>query len=137
MTTAEVPTPVLERTVENNVDRRKQLCPDGWVEIDTYHPTSSVTPWDYYGGKHQREYCKVLCSAGLTPLALKTNETIVRPIGTGPGGAVRFGDNMLPGVYRIAVPAGQQAAACAAIEAHKVAIREWLDNGGEMPEACR
>lgn len=124
-------------TTENNVKTVAAICPTTHTEVDVYHPTPTVTPWDYYGGNHQREYCKVLRNAGLNPLPLNTNKTILRPVGSGPGGSVRFGDNMTPGVYRIAVPHNEVGAAHAAIAKHKENIRNWLDNNGPMPEECR
>ena len=122
---------------EHGIATREELCPEGWTVIDTYHPTSSVTPWDYYGNKHQREYAKVLREAGVQGALLMTRKTIVSPIGTGPNGRVRMGDNMCPGVYRIAVPSNQEAQALSAIAQHKEAISLWLDGKSPMPEACR
>ena len=111
--------------------------PPGYVVVDEYHPCSTVTPWDYYGMCHQREYAKVLTAAGISFVLLRTVETIIHPYGTGPGGMVRFGDNMLPGVFRIAVPKKQENAANVAIAAHKAAIAEWLkDICAPMPAAC-
>jgi len=126
-----------DRRTEHSVDIREQLCPEGMIEVDVYHPCSSTTPWDYYGGKHQREYRNVLKAAGIESVGLTTSKVLLHPSGTGPGGSVRMGDNMCPGVYRIAVKADDQSAADVAFAAHKQAITAWLDDGAPMPEACR
>lgn len=100
-----------DRHTENYVDVREQLCPSGYVEVDIYHLSSSTTPWDYYGGKHQREYRTVLKTAGIESIGLTTSKTLLCPTGTGSGGIVRMGDNMTPGIYRIAVKVADQDAA--------------------------
>jgi hypothetical protein len=126
-----------DKRVERHVEIREQLCPEGMVEVDVYHPCGSVTPWDYHGGKHQREYMTVLRAAGIESFGLTTNKKLLCPSGTGPGGSVRMGDNMTPGVYRIAVKTDEAGKAAQAFAAHKEAIRAWLDDGAAMPEACR
>lgn len=120
---------------EHGVEIREEPTPEGWIEVDVYNPHS--TPWDYYGNKHLNEYSSVLKAAGIEHQTLRTNRRILHPMGTGPKGSVRFGDDMTPGTYRVAVPADSEEAAKAAIEAHKQAIRDWLDNGAPMPDACR
>ena len=119
----------------DGVKVREELPPDGWVVAALCRPHS--TPWDYYGGKHNREMSRVLKGVGVECVALHTRETIVSPRGSGPGGRVRFGDNMMPGVYRVAVPKESLAAAQIALNHHDVDIQDWLHNGGEMPEACK
>ncbi len=114
-----------------------EYVPEGWGIIDTYHPTPSVTPWDYHGGKHQREYEAVLKAAGVLAICLETRRSRLNPMGSGPGGRVRFGDNMMPSTYSIAVPVADTEKAKEAIKAHKEAIDAWLFKGGAMPEACR
>ncbi|MFZ5832276.1 MAG: hypothetical protein ACOY3P_19495 [Planctomycetota bacterium] len=123
--------------VEHGTRVCEQLTPAGYAVIDTYHPCPTVTPWDYHGMKHQREFAYVLRSAGIECLCLITTRTILHPRGTGVNGAVRFGDDMTPGEYRIAVPEAQAQAAREAIDAHKKAIDRWLFTNGPMPEACR
>lgn len=120
---------------EHGVEHRVEEVPDGHVVIDTYNPHS--TPWDYHGGKHLREMAAVLKNAGLSPVSLVEHHRRVTPHGTGPGGRVRFGDDMMPGIYRTAVPVDQEVAAKAALEAHKSAIAAWLDGSGEMPAVLR
>lgn len=121
-------------TDEHGNTVREHKVPDGFTVIDTYHPHSC--PWDYYGMKHQRELQNVL--AEVCDVALPNiNLTLGHPIGSGPGGRVRFGDNMTPGTFRLAVPADSVGKANAAIAAHKQAVDKWLWHGGEMPLACR
>lgn len=114
---------------------REELPPDGYVIVDSYLP--SISPWDYYGGMHQRHYMRVLTTAGIQAIPLRTTEVRLHPRGTGEGGRVRCGDDMLPGVYSIAVACENESAACAAIAAHKAAVEEWLkDVSRPMPSAC-
>ncbi len=124
-------------TIGNNVETRHQEVPEGWTEIDVYTPCSSTTPWDYYGMKHWNELSSVLRSAGIECQKLMTSRRIIHPQGSGPGGRVRFGDDMIPGTYRIAVAEIDVDRANLAISDHRAAVRDWLDNGGPMPEACR
>lgn len=122
---------------EHLVETREEVCPEGWVEIDIYHPSSTITPWDYYGMKHQRELGRVLDSDGIGYQKLITHKKHLAPVGTGPGGAVRFGDNMMPGVYRIAVKEEDVGRAHQAINEHKKRVDDWINNGAPMPDACR
>ena len=122
---------------EHSIRIVEEEVPAGHVVIDDYTPTSSVTPWDYYGGKHQREYSAVLKAAVIQHTLLTTHRTNLAPMGTGPMGRVRFGDDMMPGTYRISVTVADQSAALAAIEKHKQGIKDWLDGKAEMPAACR
>ena len=108
-----------------NVEYRDELCPDGWVEVDVFHPCGSNPPYDYHGGKHQREYRKVLLNAGIESMALVTHRKIIHPMGSGTNGSVRMGDDMIPGVYRIAVKCDYEAKAQAAFA-----------NTGATPRRC-
>lgn len=130
---------MLKVFVEHGVEVREDVCPEGLVEVDCYNPCHSTTPWDYYGGKHWREYSFVLRRAGIEPTLLLTRRRILHPCGTGPGGRVRFGDDMTPGTYRIAVEADKAGVACAALAAHKAEVRAWADGpiDAPPPEACR
>ncbi len=109
-------------TEANGIRTVEEVCPDGWVVVDVYDPCSSVTPWDSYGRGHQREYGKVLKSAGIEFVPLRTSRTILQPMGSGSGGAVRFGDNMTPGTYQIAVPKGDETKARKAIAEHRALV---------------
>lgn len=130
-----VPNITRTTTTEHGVTSVKEETPNDWVDVVTFHPHSS--PWDYYGGKQIRETMHVLQACSIMCVGLVTNRTIVSPQGSGPYGRVRFGDNMMPGIYRVAVPKGSVDAAKNAIEVHKNAIHEWLHNNGPMPNACR
>ena len=61
----------------------------------------------------------------------------IYPSGSGPGGRVRFGDDMLPTIQRIFVPEGKLSEAILAIEEHDNAVKQWLHNGAPMPAVCR
>lgn len=124
-------------TTEHGIVTTAEPTPEGWVDVLSHAPSSSITPWDSYGRREQRIIGRVLAAAGIECVERVTHRRILHPRGTGPGGRVRFGDDMLPGVYRVAVKAGDAVAALAAIDAHREAVRRWLDDGEPMPEACR
>lgn len=111
------------------------LPPPGWVVVSDYTPHSC--PWDCYGNDHNRVMAAVLLKAGIQSLQLRTIQTRTSPQGTGPGGMVRFGDDMLPGRYTVAVAEENKTAALQAIADHEAAIRKWLDNEGPMPAVLR
>jgi hypothetical protein len=109
--------------------------PEGWEVVDTYHPHSC--PWDYYGNRHVREVLYVFTAAGIEATDCPIHQNRLHPQGTGPGGRVRMGDDWLPGVYRVAVPAAQVEEARAAWAAHRLQVEAWVDGNGPMPEACK
>jgi hypothetical protein len=123
--------------VSNHVQYTEEIVPEGMVLVDEFHPCMSTCPWDYYGRKHQLELMAALSEQGIPSVALRTNELKLSPTGTGPGGAVRFGDAMLPGIYRIAVASRDHARAVVAIATHKQEVEDWLDGKCELPTACR
>jgi len=123
--------------VHNGVTVREQMVPHMFVVVDTYHPFTSITPWDCYGSKHMREIQRVLATTGIESVSLVESHTRNTPVGTGPNGRVRFGDNMMPSIYRVAVPKHDAPAAQTAIAAHKAEIDKWI-NGDRitLPLAC-
>jgi len=114
----------------------EDILPDGFTIVDTYTPTYSTTPWDYYGMCHQRELSRVLRNNNIEFVLLQTVKTRINPVGSGPKGRVRFGDDMMPGEYRIAVPHEKVIEAQLAFQKHKQAIQNWLNNKGPMPKEC-
>lgn len=125
----------VKKYTEHSIEIVEELLPEGMVEVDTHHPCSSVTPWDAYGLKHQREYQYVLQQAGIPAIPLVTHRTNLSPRGSGPEGRVRFGDAMLPGVYRLAVAAEHEARAKELLAAHAEAVTQWAMGPGPMPAA--
>lgn len=125
----------MKKYEENGVEYRHEPTPEGWVEVDVYNPHSC--PWDYYGNKHLIEMGNVLKAAGIEHQLLVTHRRKLHPMGSGPGGRVRFGDDMMPGIYRTAVAGKDVEAAYKALAAHQKAIHDWLHCGGSMPEALR
>ncbi len=119
--------------VLHNVTHREQMVPPMFVVVDTYHPSGSVTPWDYYGGKHTGEIKRVLMDANIESVSLVEMQVNNTPRGSGPNGRVRFGDSMMPGVYRVAVSKYDVPAAERAIAAHQKAVEQWLHEGGKQP----
>ena len=98
-------------STSNGIRTVEEVCPDGWEIVDTYNPCSSVTPWDCYGRSHQKRCRKALQAAGIDSISLQASRTILHPMGSGPGGSVRFGDSMTPGTYQTAVPEDKAGAA--------------------------
>lgn len=89
------------------------------------------------GTKHQKEILIVLEKVGIIGIPLVTRHRRISPQGTGPGGRIRFGDDMLPGIYRVLVPKAQEKAAHEALAAHDGLIKAWIYDKAPMPEACR
>lgn len=118
-------------------ERVKQVrhpeVPDGYVELEVYRPHSS--PWDCYKRKQANEWSKVL--KDLRHVCEFVDETNMFPTGSGPGGRVRFGDDMMPGRVILWVHPNDFGEAVLALLEHKQAIRNWLHQGGPMPDACR
>ena len=123
-------------TTEHNIEEKNPITPDGWEVFDTYTPSHTITPWDYYGMKHVREIRRVLESAGINSQTAQTYRKIIHPIGSGPGGMVRFGDNMVPGTYYVYVKPACIPTATKAMMKHKSEVHDWLYNSGKMPQAC-
>lgn len=127
-----------KRYQEGGLEIVEDICPEGYVVVDEYTPCHSVTPWDYYGMNHQRQYCKALRAAGVEPICLETRRRILHPSGSGPRGMVRFGDDMCPHIYKIAVAVADQDKANAAMAAHQAAVKAWLEDSSKpVPEALR
>ena len=124
---------------ENGVKVREEMVPHMYVIVETYTPHSC--PWDYYGMKKCHEWKAVMKEAGIPCQTLHTRKSGTKPFGgpggTGPGGRVRMGDNMMPGLYRLCVPKHCVGAAQAALNEHKRQINLWLDGHCDMPTACR
>jgi len=110
---------------------REEQVPPTFVVVDTYHP--HTCPWDCYGNKHLHEIKQVLLTAGIESVGLVESHTNNSPMGSGPGGSVRFGDNMLPGIYRVAVPKHKVVHAREAIAANEKVVHAWLHENGPHP----
>lgn len=120
---------------QDGIHHAEDQIPSDCVIVSAYTPHSC--PWDYYGMCWGREYSRVMEAAGIDHAIAADIQTTLHPTGTGPNGSVRFGDNMLPGVYRLIVKKEDEDKARQAIVAHRKAIDNWLDSGAKMPEACR
>ncbi len=117
---------------------REEQVPPTFMVVDTYHPCPSNIPWDYHGGNHTREIRRVLLEAGIKSITLVESHTNSVPVGSGPGGRVRFGDGMMPGIYRVAVSKHKVVRAREAIVAHEMEVEKWIQGERlELPLACR
>ncbi len=122
--------------IRDGVTITEQVVPHLFVVVDTYHPCQSTVPWDCYGRDHQKEIKRVLINAGIESVDLCENHVNNAPAGSGRGGMVRFGDNMMPGVYRVAVPKERVDAAMAAIAQHKKEVEAWIQGGARPLAMC-
>lgn len=129
------PTIEIRRYSLDNCAYVEEMVPHMYVVIQEYTPHSC--PWDYYGMKQVKEWSAVMKAAGVDYVTLETKRRIIHPIGTGSGGAVRFGDNMMASTYKLAVYKHQEEKAFSAWTEHRENVRKWLWEGGPMPEACR
>lgn len=116
---------MVEIVKENGVETRTTVCPEGYVEVDSHTP--SITSSDYYGLRHQEELRAVLQSALIESIALVTHKRRISPMGSGPGGRVRFGDDMMPSTYRIAVKIEDQPDAILKLQEHAITQRAYFD----------
>lgn len=59
-------------------------------------PSASTCPYDHYARMIATDARKCFARAGIPATVHLCHRSIVHPIGSGPDGAVRFGDDMLP-----------------------------------------
>jgi len=125
----------------SGIEHSIQLPPIGYIAVAVYSPHS--TPWDYYGMKQCHEWEAIMKASYLNneaPIPCITLEKKARrisPHGSGPGGRVRFGDDMMPSLYSLVVPAEFVTLAKLKIECHKLDVEEWLDGASPMPAVTR
>ena len=117
--------------IQDGIEVREDDIPLGWSMVDYYQPHSC--PWDYYGNKQVMEWRAIMAKADIECKVCVTRKARVNPMGSGPGGRVRFGDEMMPSEYRLYVLPQYFAAAFRALESHDQAVSEWLHNNGPRP----
>lgn len=122
-------------TRENGIESRETVMREGFTVADVYYP--NTCPWDYYGRKWLREMELVLAEKDIESQQIEVQQKNLIPMGSGPNGRVRFGDGMMPGCYKIAVPAEKLPEALDAIRHHQIDIKAWLDGDDSMPEILR
>ena len=121
--------------VLDGVETREEMCPDKYFSIRIYHPGS--TPWDYQCSKKASEWQKVMAAAEIPCVICTTKQKRTSPQGSGPGGRVRFGDDMMPGNISLCIPKRFHEAADNALSEHARAVNSWLYDEAEMPAALR
>lgn len=117
-------------TIENGRASSPLVIPDGFKCVATATCPSSITPYDSYARRFAEMEAEGAVETGIEVRYVKQAHAIVAPMGSGPGGRVRCGDDMLPPTIHICVPEGQVNAALAAMAASK-ARRER-----ELNEQC-
>lgn len=106
-----------------------------FIQIKSYTPHSC--PWDCYGNKWVIEMGRVMSKAKIAFEICETQRKKIAPMGTGPMGRVRFGDDMVPSIYTLYVSKYDDVAAYAAIHSHEKDVENWLYHGGAMPDVMR
>lgn len=125
----------IKKYTENGIEYHHEETPPTMTVVDTYEQHHTIAPDQ--GGSRALELQQVLEEVGVVGLILVTHRRCLTRSGSGPGGRVRFGDDMLHSIFRIAVPTMDVARAQQALADHAAAITRWLHESGPMPEACR
>lgn len=73
--------------------------PEGLCLATSYTPHHSVCPWEKYGMLTMDKYRAIADDLGIKHEVTVERQERIGPNGTGPGGCVRMGDEMLPSVY--------------------------------------
>ena len=73
------------------------------ITVYSFTPCSSIVPYDYHGAMGAKDIQDNLSAVGIESTVQEEKRRIENPIGTGPGGRVRVGDEMLPSLYHIQV----------------------------------
>lgn len=73
------------------------------ITVYSHTPNQSTCPWYVYANIAIERIKATLASVGIVCSVVEQRNKIDNPIGTGPGGRVRFGDDMLPSTYHIQV----------------------------------
>lgn len=81
-------------------------------------PSHTVTPYDTYARMLEDDARKCFRRAGIAATVVSCHRRIASPIGSGPGGSRRFGDDMLP-------PDVQAVVKTSDIETARDAWEEW------------
>ena len=122
----------------------KKYTENGTIYMELLPPEGYSLAWESYPDINGENFAKgettelrrVLFAADIVSVSCPIRRENASPMGSGPGGRIRFGDSMMPSTHRIFVPADSLVAAKAAIDEHKAAIKLWLDNKAPMPVAC-
>lgn len=73
------------------------------ITVYSYTPCSSIVPYDYHGRLGAMNIQEKLSAVGIESTVQEEKQRLENPIGSGPGGRVRVGDEMLPSIYHIQV----------------------------------
>jgi hypothetical protein len=118
--------------IEHHVRKMVPQIPSGLIVVDIYTPHSC--PCDCYGAAHCRDYVAALKQLGNVDATwCHEHHTSLCPVGTGRGGAVRFGDAMLPGRYFVLVAESDKQKAIEALAERERLITAWLNREIEWP----
>lgn len=128
---------IVTTCVEHGIRHTDDRIPEHLAVLDEHTPSTSVTPWDCYGRRHWREVALVLGAAGIACEVYERRREGTRamgaPGGSGPGGRVRAGDDMMPSTYIVAVLPADLDRAKAALAEHRTAVDSWLFRNGPRP----
>lgn len=124
---------MIKTYTEHRTIYRETLPPEGYSLVWESYPDING---ENFAKSETAELRRVLSSANIVSVSCPIRRENASPMGSGPGGRIRFGDSMMPSTHRIFVPTDSLVAAKAAIDEHKAAIKLWLDKKDPMPTAC-
>ena len=124
---------MIKMYTEHRTIYRETIPPEGYSLVWESYPDING---ENFAESETAELRRILSSANVVSVSCPIKRENAFPMGSGPGGRIRFGDSMMPSIHRIFVPADSLAAAKTAIDGHKAAIKLWLDGKAPMPVAC-
>jgi hypothetical protein len=101
--------------------------PEGFRVLTIATCSSSITPYDVWASRNARTIGDPLKEAGLDVRYVTQRRKRTTPTGSGPGGRVRFGDDMLPPNIHVIVPVAEFNRAAALMTQQAVDARRKRD----------
>lgn len=124
----------IRKYTENSIEHIESIPPEGFALIQEQHPDING---EMHAAKYAREIHYVFSQKGIPSESHDIKRNNLAPMGSGPGGRIRFGDSMMPSIHRIYVPADKLDEAFEVLLEHRAEVRKWLFEGGPIPEACK
>ena len=116
----------MKTTTENNVETRETELKDGYKIAAVFHPQS--VPWDVEKTKQGAEWSTLMHVNDIPFQIIRVEQKNLTPRGSGSGGRVRFGDSMMPGKIKLAVPVEVLGKAEAVLSMYRKQITEWVSH---------
>lgn len=119
---------------DRGIEYREDEPSEGFVLCWERHPTINE---DNFAYREATEIGYVLWEKGIQYENRPIRRKNMCPSGSGPGGRIRFGDDMMATIQRIFVRSEDLSQALLAIQEHDNAVKQWLHHGAPMPQVCR